>query len=176
MDDEQIITLYFARDEQAIRETERKYGGLCRSIAMNILASTPDTEECLNDTWLKIWNSIPPQKPQKLSAFVARITRNLALNRKRMRLSRVAEVSMEELADTISAEEDRADELMTYINAFVGTLEPLDRDLFVGRYFFACSVSHMATKLGLTPNAVSLRLRRIRERLRTYLEKEGFHA
>ena len=176
MNDEQIIALYFARDEQAITETEQKYGGLCQSIAMNILASTPDTEECLNDTWLKTWNSIPPQKPQKLSAFVARITRNLALNRKRMRLSRVAEVSMEELADTISAEEDRAEELMTHINAFVGTLEPLDRDLFVGRYFFTCSVSHMASKLGLTPNAVSLRLRRIRERLRIYLEKEGFNT
>lgn len=176
MNDEQIITLYFARDEQAITETERKYGGLCHSIAMNILASTPDTEECLNDTWLKTWNSIPPQKPQKLSAFVARITRNLALNRKRMRLSRVAEISMDELADTISAEEDRADELMTHINAFVGTLEPLDRDVFVGRYFFACSVNHMANRLGITPNAVSLRLRRIRERLRTYLEKEGFNV
>ena len=174
MNDEQIIILYFARDEQAITETERKYGDLCHSIAMNILASTPDTEECLNDTWLKTWNSIPPQKPQKLSAFVARITRNLALNRKRMRLSRVAEISMEELADTIAAEEDQADELMTHINAFVGTLEPLERDIFVGRYFFACSVSHMAFKLGLTPNAVSLRLRRIRERLRIYLEKEGF--
>ena len=176
MNDEQIITLYFARNEQAITETERKYGGLCQSIAMNILASTPDTEECLNDTWLKTWNSIPPQKPQKLSAFVARITRNLALNRKRMRLSRVAEVSMEELADTIATEEDCAEELMTHINTFVGTLEPLDRDLFMGRYFFACSVSHMAAKLGLTPNAVSLRLRRIRERLRIYLEKEGFHV
>ena len=176
MNDEQIITLYFARDEQAITETERKYGGLCQSIAMNILASTPDTEEVLNDTWLKAWNSIPPQKPQKLSAFLARITRNLALNRRRMRLSRVAEVSMEELADTIAAEEDRAEELMTHINRFVGTLEPLDRDVFVGRYFFACSVNHMAYKLGLTPNAVSLRLRRIRERLRIYLEKEGFHV
>ncbi len=176
MHDEQIITLYFARDEQAITETERKYGGLCQSIAMNILASTPDTEEVLNDTWLKTWNSIPPERPQKLSAFLARITRNLALNRRRMRLSRVAEVSMEELADTIAAEEDRAEELMAHINRFVGTLEPLDRDVFVGRYFFACSVSHMAYKLGLTPNAVSLRLRRIRERLRVYLEKEGFHA
>ena len=176
MNDEQIITLYFARDEQAITETERKYGGLCQSIVMNILASTPDTEEVLNDTWLKTWNSIPPQKPQKLSAFVARITRNLALNRKRMRLSRVAEISMEELADTIAAEEDRADELMTHINAFVGSLEPLERDIFVGRYFFVCSVDHMACKLGLTPNAVSLRLRRIRERLRIYLEKEGFHV
>ena len=176
MDDQTIIELYFARDEQAITETERKYGGLCHSIAMNILASTPDAEECLNDTWLKTWNSIPPQKPQKLSAFVAKITRNIALNRKRMRLSRVVEISMEELADTIAAEEDRADELITHINTFVGTLEPIDRDIFVGRYFFACSVNHMACKLGLTPNAVSLRLRRIRERLRIYLEKEGFHV
>ena len=175
MNDEQIIALYFDRNELAITKTEQKYGGLCRSVAMNILASTPDTEEVLNDTWLKTWNSIPPARPQKLSAFLAKITRNLALNRHRMRLSRVAEVSIEELVDTIAAEEDRAEELMAHINTFVGTLSPLDRDIFVGRYFYACSVSRMAVKLGLTPNAVSLRLRRVREQLRTYLEKEGFH-
>ncbi|MBE6585916.1 MAG: sigma-70 family RNA polymerase sigma factor [Ruminococcaceae bacterium] len=175
MNDQQIIILYFARDEQAIVETERKYSGLCRSVAMNILASTPDTEEVLNDTWLKAWDSIPPAHPAKLSAFLAKITRNLSLNRRRMRLSRVSEVSMEELADTIAADENRAEELITHINTFLGTLSSLDRDIFVGRYFYACSVNRMAAKLGLTPNAVSLRLRKIREQLRIYLEKEGFH-
>ena len=173
MNDEQIIILYFARNEQAIAETEKKYGRLCHNVAMNILSSQPDAEECLNDTWLKTWNSIPPTRPQKLSAFVARITRNLALNRKRMRLSRVVEVSMEELGDIISADEEQRSEVLLLLNQFLGTLTPTDRDLFVGRYFFACSVGHMAEKLSMAPNAVSLRLHRIREKLRTYLEKEG---
>ena len=179
MQDSQIVALYFARDERAIAETQAKYGGYCTSIAQNILQNLQDAEECVNDTWLKTWNSIPPTRPNSLKLFLARITRNLALDRFRTkrRQKRDGEftVMLSELGDCIPAPEERdATELLGHIKDFLREQDETDRNLFVGRYFHAYEVQRMAEGYGLTPNAVSLRLYKTREKLRVYLQERGY--
>ncbi len=174
-----IIDLYNQRDEQAIYLTHREYGGLCTRIALNILGNPADAEECVNDAYLKVWNSIPPASPRSLSAFISRITRNLALDRYRTkrRQKRDGEftVMLSELGDCIPApEETDATELLNHIKAFLAGLEDTDRKLFVGRYFHAYEVQRMAEGYGLTPNAASLRLYKTREKLRAYLQERGY--
>lgn len=179
MTDQEIIALYFARDEQAIVETDRQYGTTCMRTAMRILDSRPDAEECVNDTYLKAWNSIPPEKPNVLAAFLCRITRNLAITRYRTlhrgKRNKELELSLSELSECIPANEE--DGTLRYlIDSFLRTLEALDRRLFLGRYFHNYSVRRMARAYGLTENAVSLRLFKMREKLRAYLEKEGYRV
>lgn len=179
MTDQEIIALYFARDEQAITETDRQYGTTCMRTAMRILDSRPDAEECVNDTYLKAWNSIPPEKPNVLAAFLCRITRNLAITRYRAihrgKRNKDLELSLTELSECIPAiEEDST--LRHLIDSFLRTSEDLDRRLFLGRYFHNYTVRRMATAYGLTENAVSLRLYKMREKLRAYLEKEGYRV
>ena len=180
MNDQEIIALYFDRNEQAIAETDKSYGKVCMQVSMNILDSRPDAEECVSDTYLKTWNSIPPTKPNSLCAFVCRIARNLSLNRlrdlRREKRNRELTVSFEELEACISVDESHADILPSLISSFLESMDETDRKLFMGRYFHATPVKDLAKTYDMTPNAVSLRLRRIRERLRVYLEKEGFHA
>ena len=179
MEDIRIIELYFSRDEQALRETADKYGAYCMAVSMNILRSQPDAEECVNDTYLKVWNAIPPARPRVLSAFLSRITRNLALDRYRTkrRQKRDGEftVMLSELGDCIPApEETDATELLAHIKEFLRELEDTDRNLFAGRYFHAYEVQRMAEAYGLTPNAASLRLYKTREKLRVYLNERGY--
>ena len=176
--DGEIVELYFARDEQAIAETDKKYGKVCMQVSMNIVASRPDAEECVNDGYLKTWNAIPPARPQSLCAFVCRIVRNLSINRLRdmraERRNRDLTLSLEELESCISVDESRADILPGLISAFLEGLDETDRKLFMGRYFHAASVKSLAETYGMTPNAVSIRLFKIREGLRLHLEEGGY--
>ena len=176
--DGEIVELYFARNEQAIAETDRKYGKVCMQVSMNILESRPDAEECVSDGYLKTWNAIPPARPASLCAFVCRIVRNLSINRLRdmraERRSRDLTLSFEELESCISVDESRADILPGLISSFLAGMEETDRKLFMGRYFHATPVKELAKLHGLTPNAVSLRLRKTRERLRLHLEEGGY--
>ena len=176
--DGEIVELYFARDEQAITETDKKYGKVCMQVSMNIVESRPDAEECVNDGYLKTWNAIPPARPNSLCAFVCRIVRNLSINRlrdmKAERRSRDLTLSLEELESCISVDESRADILPGLISAFLEGLDETDRKLFMGRYFHVTPVKSLAETYGLTPNAVSLRLHKTRERLRLHLEEGGY--
>lgn len=180
MEDFDIIALYLERKETAITETEKKYGGYCHQISMNILNDRLDAEECVNDTWLKTWNSIPPQRPGVLRLFLGTITRNLSINRYKarqaQRRNRELEVSLEELAECIPMKEEDAGELPTLLNGFLRSQPSEDRTLFVLRYWHAHSVKHLAETFGMTAGAVSNRLWRIREKLRTYLTERGYHV
>ena len=178
MNDQEIIALYFARDEQAICETDARYGKTCMQVSMNILRSRPDAEECVNDTYLKTWDSIPPASPASLCAFVCRIVRNLSLNRLKeltaAKRSRELMVSFEELEDCIPMPDEESPALAEELAAFLKTEGETDRALFVGRYWFACSVEELARRTGMTKRAVHMRIFRTRERLRAYLIERGY--
>lgn len=178
MEDEKIIGLYFERNEQAIRETSDKYGGLCMQISENILKNHSDAEECVNDTYLHTWNSIPPTRPRSLGAFVCRIARNLSITRLREkhRTRRNPEfvVALHELEDCIPVPEESLSELSSLLEAFLASEGDLDVKLFMGRYWHGYPVNRMAEFYGMTENAVSSRLHRTRERLRIYLTERGY--
>ena len=178
MNDQDIIKLYFERNERAIVETDRSYGKVCMQVSMNILDSRPDAEECVNDTYLKTWKSIPPERPNSLCAFVCRIARNLSLNRLRdmRREKRNSEltVSLEELEACIPMPDEESPVLAEELAAFLKTEGETDRALFVGRYWFACSVEELARRTGMTKRAVHMRIFRTRERLRAYLTERGY--
>ena len=178
LNDAAIIDLYFARNEEAIKATDQKYGKICMQTSMNILNSHPDAEECVNDTYLKTWNAIPPARPGSLCAFILRIVRNLSLNRlrdmKAAKRGRDLTLSFEELEACIPMPDERSPELAALLDVFLAGLDTTDRVLFMGRYWYACPVSDLAQRMGMTPNAVSLRLRKTRERLRVYLTERGY--
>ncbi|MCQ2430670.1 MAG: sigma-70 family RNA polymerase sigma factor [Clostridia bacterium] len=179
MSDEEIIALFWARDERAVQESERRFGAYCRTVAMNVLHNSEDAEECVNDTWLKAWRSIPPQRPGSLSAFLGRLTRNTAIDRlrtdTRLRRSRDLTVALDELGDSIPCPDDTDAGLLTdLVTGFLRAQSELDRKLFVGRYWYAHSLDELGRAYGLTVNAVNLRLRRTRERLRAYLTERGY--
>jgi len=178
MNDQEIIALYFDRDEQAIKETDVKYGKVCMQVSMNILNSRPDAEECVNDTYLKTWNSIPPTKPSSLCAFVCRIVRNISINRHRDlhrdKRNRDLVVSFEELEDCIPVDESFSDQLPELLTEFLRGMDETDRKLFVGRYWHSLSVKELAEAWDLTPNAVAIRLHKTREKLRAHLQKGGY--
>ncbi|MBQ9781146.1 MAG: sigma-70 family RNA polymerase sigma factor [Clostridia bacterium] len=180
MDDRDIVSLYFERDEAAIIESQRAYGAYCRTIAMSILDNPSDAEECVNDTWVAAWGSIPPKKPAILRTYFGKLTRNIAINRLRKgkRQKRNAEfiISLHELSECIPApEEEDVGRLRDLLDEFLASAEPLDRKLFVGRHWYNRSVSVLAQGYGLSPNAVSIRLSRMRERLRTFLKERGYN-
>ena len=177
--DAAIIDLYWQRSERAVYLTHQRYGGLCTRVAQNILGNPADAEECVNDAYLKVWESIPPARPASLQAFLLRITRNLALDRFRAKGRKKRDegvtVMLSELGDCIPApEETDATELLGHIKAFLAEADETDRRLFVGRYFHAYEVQLMAEAYGLTPNAASLRLHKTREKLRVYLQERGY--
>lgn len=181
MEDFEIIELYWQRDERALTESVGKYGRLCQSIALRLLNSFEDSEECVSDTWLRAWNTIPPQRPEILRAFFAKITRNLALDRCRSNAAQKrggGEVSLalDELRDCVTGGDLETElerkELAAAINGFLRSLDEKERQLFLRRYWLAESVSAIAKKSGISANAVSLRLMRLRTRLKEYLEKE----
>ena len=179
MKDADIVALYFERDEQAIAESNKAYGSYCTAVAMNILASKSDAEECVNDTWLKAWNAIPPAKPLDLKTFLGRITRNLSLDRfralKRHKRNRDLEVAMDELSEAIPLSDDTQDSLLKQLlGEFLAQNDSLNRRLFVGRYWHGYTVGKLARHYGLTENAVSHRLARTRAALKEFLEKEGY--
>lgn len=182
MRDEEIIALFFERSEQAIEALRGKYGVPVRCVARNILGSRQDAEECENDTYLGCWNSIPPHRPDPLKTYVCRIARNLAVTRyhsntaqKRNSSYDAAFEELEEcIPDTFSVEnEAETAELTAAINAFLSELKREDRVMFVRRYWFSDTVADIAKALGMRENLVSVRLFRLRDRLRRYLTKEG---
>lgn len=181
MDDERIIQLFFARDEQALAALREKYGGVCRKIAFNITRSARDAEEVENDAYLGVWRSIPPAHPDPLLSFVAKITRNLALKRVRYNGARKRTADMvpffeleECLPTAVSTQEDfDLRELTRLLNIFLEGLDRTSRVIFVRRYWFCDSVKEVAALLGMRPHAVTVRLARTRERLKEFLEKEG---
>ena len=177
--DTAIIELYNARDERAISETDRKYGSYCTAVSMNILDSYPDAEECVNDTYLHTWNSIPPQNPPGLRNFLGKIVRNLSISRWRtlhsQKRDRDLTVALSELEDCLSVPaETEGRELCEWLNAFLEGLDARERKLFVGRYWYAHPVNRLAEAYGMTPNAVTKQLARTRERLRAYLAERGY--
>ena len=176
--DEQIIQLYNARNEQAIRATADKYGNFCMSLSYDILGNRPDAEECVNDTYLRAWNSIPPAKPKSLQAFLAAITRRLSLDRYReqraAKRNRELEISFEELSDMIQAPDERADELPELLNDFLHTLDLPERRLFLRRYWLSVPTAKLAEEEGTTKNAVTVRLYKTRNKLKAYLKERGY--
>ncbi len=179
LEDRSIIELYNARDEQAIAETAYKYGSYCTAVSMNILNSYPDAEECVNDTYLRTWQSIPPKDPPSLRNFLGKIIRNLSITRYRALHSQKRDsdltVALSELESCLSVPaETEAGVLCDLLNGFLEGLEPRERQLFVGRYWYAHPVSRLAEVYGLTPNAVSKQLARTRDRLRAYLAERGY--
>ena len=186
MTDQQIIDLYFARDERAITETANAHGAYCFGVAMGILKSHLDSEECVNDTWLRAWNTIPPKRPEILRTYLAHIIRNLAISRYRRehtdKRSHAPDSPLHELAECLPdpegspAEAASMAELRQALNAFVAGLEETDRKLFVGRYFHSYTPRRLAEAYGMKENAVNQRLFRIRERLRKYLTERGYHV
>lgn len=181
--DEAIIDEYFARDEQAITSTSSKYGAYCGSIAYNILENREDAEECVNDTYLSAWNSIPPTRPTSLSAFLGKITRNGAIGmlRKYGTLKRGGSrytAALDEIADSLSSPDDIENDingrvLTEAINRFLGGLGDEKRNIFIQRYFYLDSVSEIASYYGLRESKVKTSLFRTRNALCSYLEKEG---
>ncbi|MBQ9079574.1 MAG: sigma-70 family RNA polymerase sigma factor [Clostridia bacterium] len=183
MQDSQIIELYFARDEQAISATSAKYNSYCMQIAMNILHNNEDSEECVNDTYLAAWNSIPPNRPERLSAYLGRLTRNLSLNRyKSQHASRRGggefALSLDELddcvADTVSPEQD-AEALGAIISEFLYTQSKETRQVFVRRYFYSDSISDICDRFGMSESRAKSMLHRTRLALRAYLGKHGIN-
>ena len=182
MEDTAIVELYWARDQRAITASDEKYGGLCRSLSFNILASREDAEECVNDTWHRAWNTMPPQRPGSLRAYLCRIARNLSIDRWRSGRARKRGEGLEqlvlELEDCVpagpSAEEAwEARETAAAIDRWLDTLSPEDRTAFVARYWYGERVDRLAGRFGRSPNWMAQRLRRLRAGLRRALEQEG---
>lgn len=184
MEDAQIIDLYWARQERALAETDRKYGGYCRAIAMNILKSHEDSEECVSDTWLRAWNAMPPQRPALLQAFLGRITRNLSLDRHRRAAAEkrgggTLPLALEELGECVGApgrveEQLEQKELAQAIDRFLRELPERECSVFLRRYWYVDSISDIAVRFGLKENTVKSVLFRTRAQLRDYLTGEGF--
>lgn len=179
MDDNKIIELYFARDESAIEQTRVSYGRLLISIAMGILHNRTAADDCESDTYVRAWESIPPTRPQHLSAFLSKITRNLALNYLRDEKRRRPlgpELIFEELAEAIPATSgDLTDDitLRDAINDFLSSLDSTKRGVFVRRYFYMREVKQIASEMGISTGSVKVTLWRVREELRHHLESRG---
>lgn len=184
MTDGEIVALYWERDEAAIAETAAKYGAYCRAVAGNILPDAADAEECVSDAYLRAWNAIPPQRPEKLRPFLAKITRNLAFDRYKAlsaekRGGGELPLVLDELAECVPGGEGAEDaalakELGAAVIRFLRALPPREADLFTRRYFFAEPVKSAAKRWGMTPNHAAVTLLRVRNKLKAYLEQEGF--
>ena len=183
MEDKQIVSLYWARDPQAIDRSQEKYGPYCLSIARNILRQEQDAEESVNDTWLAAWNAMPPHRPAVLRLFLGKLTRRLSLQRLRRqgRLKRgggEAALALEELSQCVDGSGDvqrelEATELAARINDFVLALPQAERRVFLCRYWYLDSVAEIAIRFGFSTSKVKSMLYRIRQQLRQTLEQEG---
>ena len=181
MDDKTIVELYWQRDEEAITASHTKYGGYCHAIAYNILNNALDADECVSDTWLRSWNSMPPQRPSVLSAFFGKITRNLSLDRWRRNTAEKrgggsAETALEELVHCIPAVQgDPADDLALTLclENFLRGLSHKKRNIFLRRYWYLSSVEEIAADYRMTRSGVASMLRRMRLDLKEHLEREG---
>lgn len=183
MNDNKIIELFFARDPQAVQAAKDTYGGYCAYIAGNLLQNQMDQEECLNDTWLRAWNAIPPARPEKLGPFLGKITRNLALNRIRREQTQkrgggMVQVAVDELAECIPSGGDAFEaleekQLAQVLNCFLKGLPQEKRVAFVLRYYYGTSITNIAGQLRCSESRVKSMLHRTRKQLRAVLEQEG---
>lgn len=180
MEDEKIIALYFERDENALRETEAKYGRYCHAIAYNILHSHDASDECVNDTLYGAWHAMPPERPKKLSSFLGRITRNVAIDRYRyenaQKRGAQTDLVIDEYWECIpNGEASTEDELVLRqaINGFLASLDTRSRIVFMRRYWYAMSVGDIAGGMGLSESHVSVILHRTRSKFKEYLTREG---
>ena len=183
MEDDQIIGLYWERSEAAISETAKKYGRYCRRIAFNILQNDTDSEECVNDAYLRAWNVIPPHRPNSLSAYLGKITRNLSLNRYRHNTAQKrglwqTSAILDELEDCVPAPgdvEQIVDDivLVEVLNRFLAALPEDSRKVFMRRYWYFNSVKEIAKGFGMSESRVKMTLLRARNSLKAQLEKEG---
>lgn len=183
MDDKEILDLLWDRAENAVSALSAKFGRRLYQTAMNILGDPQDAEEAVNDTYLALWNAIPPEHPSPLGGFVHRVGRNIALNRLRLNTAKKRHceysLSLDELAEAIpggSLEDTwNAKVLGQTIDRFLDTLTPANRRIFLRRYWFGDSVKALARDQGMTQNALSVRLSRLRQQLKDYLIQEGFY-
>ena len=182
IEDEKIIDLFFERSEQGIRELDNKYGAVCRSLSYNIVNNRQDAEECVNDAYLGAWNAIPPARPNPLPAYIVKIVRNISLKtywrKKAAKRGGQYQTALEEIegciADRKTVEEEiEARELTRMIEAFLDTLTLENRVIFMRRYWFADSCRDIAGVVGLSEKNISVRLTRIREKMKRYLTERG---
>ena len=181
MDDVKIIELYFERNEEAIAKTETKYGKLCHNIAYNILNNEDDSDECVNDTYIGIWNSIPPTRPKNFMAFVCKIARNLSLKKleykNRQKRSQAITISFQELEwvlpDESFSPDISDDDIGKIISQFLVTQNDDVKKVFIRRYFFFDSIEEISKKYSFTESKVKNMLFRTRKKLKDYLIKEG---
>lgn len=180
MEDSQIIALYWERSETAIRESSARYGAYCNTVAAGILHSREDAEECVSETWLRAWNTIPPEKPCRLAVFFGRITRNLAIDRYRREHAQKygggqTALCLEELSECIGEQQPIEDRLAlkTALDGFLRSLSDRQRRAFLLRYWYLMPVSEIAAECQMTEGAVKMLLSRLRSRLRDTLEREG---
>ena len=181
MTEEEIIALYWNRNEDAITETKAKYGRYCTVIAKNVLGNDADAEEILSDACFKAWNTIPPEKPSSLKAYLARMTRQLAINRIEKQTAQKRgggeyALALEELEGCIGTSNDPVEQiaLKDTMNAFLRSLPTQSRQIFALRYWHFYGVAEIAKHLGISQSKVKMQLLRSREKLRTHLQKEGF--
>ena len=184
MEDSKIVDLYWQREERAVEESRQRYGGYCFSVAQGILDDPQDAEEVVADTWLRAWNSIPPERPRFLKQYLAKLTRNLALSlwrshNARKRGSGQTELALEELGECVPSPETahgrlEGQELKQSINAFLRAQPKRERNVFLRRYFYMEEISQIAQRYRLTENNVFQILSRTRRRLKTYLKREGY--
>ncbi len=183
MDDAKIVELYWSRSEQAIKETELKYGKYCRTISYNILADIADAEECVNDTYLKAWNSMPSNRPSRLAPYLGKLTRWLSLNRLRdqnslKRGDGELPLVLDELAETLDSgfdteKELEIKELNREIRRLLNKLKKEERDVFLSRYWYMASIAEIAEKSGFTESKVKTMLHRTRKKLLNQLKEDG---
>lgn len=184
MEDEEIVRLFWDRDEQAIAESEKKYGAYCGRIARNILQSPADAEECVNDTWLRAWKAMPPHRPRLLAVFLGKITRNLSFDRyraetRKRRGGQNIPLVLDELAECVSGREDpekswEAKELQAEIGRFLDALPEEKRYMFILRYWWTEDIAAIARRFRTSENNISVQLSRIRKKLRVYLTERGY--
>ncbi len=184
MEDKDIVNLYLQRNKTAIKETSVKYGGYCKSIAKNILGNNEDADECVNDTYLHTWNSIPPHKPKILSAYLGKITRHLSFDKFRYNNAEkrgAGEITLvlQELEECVSGSESIENELnkqqlISELNNFLTTLSKENCNVFLCRYWYAMSIADIAERFSLTENNVSVILNRTRNKLKAHLTERGF--
>lgn len=184
MDDAALISLYFARDELAIEATEEKYGAYCHALACRILGNEADAEETLNDTWLHVWNAIPPEKPRHLRHYLAKLTRNLAFDRYRRQTAgkrggKELCAALDELEGCLPSGETAesaldAKELQASIEGFLNSLSSREEEIFLRRYFYVEETQALADRFGMTEGNVLTLLSRTRKKLKKHLIKEGY--
>ena len=182
MEDSHIIDLYWARSERALSETSSKYGKYCYSISYRILANTEDANECVNDTYLGAWNSMPPHRPSVLSTFLGKITRRVSINRwkqnnREKRGAGEISLALDELSECIPSPVDteaviESNELAKAINAFLSVLPDTERNVFICRYWFLASISEISQRFDFSQSKTKITLMRTREKLYQYLKRE----